>query len=242
MRKLSPGDVLIPIAIIIAGGMVSGSIVWTSQQAAIRTAAMAPADSAVPGQPPAPPANIADVNLDGAAYIGDDKAPVVMAYWFDYQCPYCKQEEETVFPTLIKDYVDSGKLRIVFKDFAFLGPDSEVASRAARAVWAVAPDQFRAWHQAMFDHQDAENAGWGNQDDIVALTATIPGIDVDKVKALIADKTNNFDSAMQADANEGYSMGVGGTPSFLIGKEMMVGAQPVERLKAAIDAELASAG
>ena len=80
------------------------------------------------------------------------------------------------------------------------------------------------------------------QDDILALTATIPGIDVDKVKALIADKTNNFDNAMQADANEGYSMGVGGTPSFLIGKQMMVGAQPCEKLKAAIDAELASAG
>ncbi len=241
MRKLSPGDILIPLAIIIAGGMISGSIVWTSQQAALRTAAMAPADSALPGQPPAPAADIADVKLDGAAYIGQENAPVVMAYWFDYQCPYCKQEEEAAFPMLIKDYVDTGKLKIVFKDFAFLGPDSEVASRAARAVWAVAPDKFRAWHQAMFDHQDQENAGWGNADDILALTATVPGIDVDKVKALIADKTNNFDSAMQADANEGYSMGVGGTPSFLVGKQMMVGAQPLDRLKAAIDAELKTA-
>jgi protein-disulfide isomerase len=238
MRKLSPGDIFIPLAIIIAGGMISGSIVWTSQQAAIRTAAMAPVDSAAPGQPPAPPADIADVKLDGAAFVGDDKAPVVMAYWFDYQCPYCKQEEETVFPTLIKDYVDTGKLKIVFKDFAFLGPDSEVASRAARAVWQVAPDKFRAWHQAMFDHQDQENAGWGNEQDILTLTGTIDGIDVDKVKTLIDDKTNTFDSAMQADANEGYSMGVGGTPSFLVGKQMMVGAQPVEKLKAAIDAEL----
>jgi protein-disulfide isomerase len=238
MRKFSPGDILIPLAIIIAGGMISGSIVWTSQQAALRTAAMAPADSALPGQQPAPPADIANVSLDGAAYIGDDKAPVVMAYWFDYQCPYCKQAEEAAFPALIKDYVDAGKLKIVFKDFAFLGPDSEAASRAARAVWAVAPDKFRAWHQAMFDHQDEENGGWGNESDILALTATIPGIDVDKVKALIADKANGFDGAMQADANEGYAMGVGGTPSFLIGKQMMVGAQPPERLKAAIDAEL----
>jgi protein-disulfide isomerase len=242
MRTLSPGDILIPLAIIIAGGMISGSIVWTSQQAALRTAAMAPADSALPGQQPAPAADIADVKLDGAAYIGQENAPVVMAYWFDYQCPYCKQEEETVFPTLIKDYVDTGKLKIVFKDFAFLGPDSEVASRAARAVWAVAPDKFRAWHQAMFDHQDQENAGWGSQDDILALTGTVPGIDVAKVKDMMTAKKSDFDTAMQSDANEGYSMGVGGTPSFLVGKQMMVGAQPYEKLKAAIDAELASAG
>ena len=161
-----------------------------------------------------------------------------MAYWFDYQCPYCKQEEETVFPQLVKDYVDTGKLKIVFKDFAFLGPDSDVAGRVARAVWAVAPDKFREWHQAMFDHQDQENAGWGSQDDILALTGTIAGIDVDKVKQMITDKANDLNQAMQADANEGYTMGVGGTPSFLVGKQMMVGAQPYEKLKAAIDAEL----
>ena len=159
-----------------------------------------------------------------------------------YQCPYCKQEEESVFPQLVKDYVDTGKLKIVYKDFAFLGPDSDVASRAARAVWAVAPDKFREWHRAMFDHQDQENAGWGSEDDILALTGTIAGIDVDKVKQMMTDKTSDFDSAMQADANEGYTMGVGGTPSFLIGKQMMVGAQPYEKLKTAIDAELKATG
>lgn len=243
MRKLSPGDILIPIAIIIAGGMISGAIVWSTQQAALQqAAAVAPVDSAAPGQPPAPPADIADVSLKDAAYIGQAQAPVVMAYWFDYQCPYCKQEEETIFPQLIKDYVDTGKLKIVFKDFAFLGPDSDVASRAARAVWAVAPDKFREWHKAMFDHQDQENAGWGNEDDIMALTGTIAGIDVAKVKDLMTSKASDFDAAMQADANEGYSMGVGGTPSFLVGKQMMVGAQPYERLKAAIDAELKTSG
>ena len=243
MRKLSPGDILIPVAIIIAGGMISGSIVWTAHQASLQQAAMAPVDSATPpGQQPAPPADIADVKTDGAAYIGKADAPVVMAYWFDYQCPYCKQEEETVFPQLIKDYVDPGKLKIVFKDFAFLGPDSDVASRAARAVWAVAPDKFSEWHKAMFDHQDQENAGWGSEDDILALTATIPGIDAAKVKQMMTDKQSDYTNAMQADANEGYSMGVGGTPSFLVGKDMMVGAQPYEKLKAAIDAQLASAG
>jgi len=242
MRKLTPGDILIPVAIIIAGGMISGSIMWTAHQAALQQAAIAPVDSAPPGQQAAPPANIADVNTAGSAFIGKADAPVVMAYWFDYQCPYCKQEEETVFPKLIKDYVDTGKLKIVYKDFAFLGPDSDVASRASRAVWAVAPDKFGAWHKAMFDHQDQENAGWGSEADILALTGTIPGIDVAKVKQLMTDKANAYTQDMQADANEGYSMGVGGTPSFLVGTDMMVGAQPYEKLKAAIDAQLAKAG
>jgi protein-disulfide isomerase len=239
MRKLTPGDVLIPVAIIIAGAMISGSIIWTAHQATQQQMAAAPADTALPGQQAAPPpANIADVNIKNSPFIGQANAPVVMAYWFDYQCPYCKQEEETVFPQLMKDYVDTGKVKIVLKDFAFLGPDSDIAGRIARAVWEVAPGKFSEWHKAMFDHQDQENAGWGNENDILALTGTIPGIDVAKVKDLLTSKGTEYGNAMQADASEGYSMGVGGTPSTLVGKEMMVGAQPYEKLKAAIDAQL----
>ncbi len=243
MSKLSGRDLLTPVAIVVAGAMVSGAIVWTSRQAPPESLAYAPPGAAMPGagaQPPAPEADIAKVSLDKSASIGDAGAPAVMAYWFDYQCPYCKQEEEMVFPQLIKDYVDSGKLRIVFKDFAFLGPDSQAAGLAARAVWEAAPDRFCAWHKAMFDKQDEENGGWGNKDDILALTRTIDGIDATKVEELMTSRAADYSGAMQADANEGYSMGVGGTPSFLIGKQMIVGAQPYERLKAAIDAVLAA--
>ena len=72
--------------------------------------------------------DVADVKTDGEPFIGDEKAPAVMAYFFDYQCPYCRQEELQVLPQLITDYVKSGKLRIVFKDFQFLGPDSQTAA------------------------------------------------------------------------------------------------------------------
>ncbi len=138
------------------------------------------------------------------------------------------------------EYVKTGKLKIVYKDFAFLGPDSQTAGLAARAVWQVAPDKFYDWHKAMFDHQDDENAGWGNKDDILALTRTISGIDADKVAALMTSQAADYAKEMEADANEGYAMGVGGTPSFLVGKDMIVGAQPYERLKSAIDKVLGS--
>jgi protein-disulfide isomerase len=205
--------------------------------------AVAPSTDAVaspaePAQQPAPVADIAKVNLKGEPFIGDADAPVVVAYWFDYQCPFCRETEETILPDLIKDYVDTGKVRIVFKDFQFLGPDSQTAGLAARAVWDAAPDKFRAWHRAMFDKQDDENAGWGKKDDIIALTKTIPGIDVAKIEELMTSQAADYDRAMQADAAEGNAMGVGGTPSFLIGKQMMVGAQPYRVLKAAIDEAL----
>ena len=134
MSKLSSRDLLTPVAIIIAGAMISGSIVWTSRMAPPPGESVAGV-AAPQGQPPQPSADIANVNIEGAPFIGKADAPVVMAYWFDYQCPYCKQEEETSFPQLIKDYVDTGKLKIVFKDFAFLGP--ELADRRARRARGV---------------------------------------------------------------------------------------------------------
>lgn len=237
---------LTPAAILVAGVMISGAILWSNKQfleiARLAYSAQASAGESAPAEPPpaAPAADIAKVNLEGEPFIGDANAPVVMAYWFDYQCPYCRQEEENVFPELIKDYVDTGKVRIVFKDFQFLGPDSQAAGLAARAVWEVAPEKFRDWHKAMFDHQDDENAGWGKKEDIIALAKTIPGIDAAKVEELMTSREADYNRVMQADAAEGNVQGVGGTPSFLIGKQMIVGAQPYQSLKAAIDGVLSA--
>jgi protein-disulfide isomerase len=237
---------LTPAAIIVAGVMISGAILWSNKQfldvarLAYSGQPSAGESAAAQAPPPAPTSDISKVNLEGEPFIGDANAPVVMAYWFDYQCPYCKQEEENVLPQLIKDYVDAGKVRIVFKDFAFLGPDSQTAGVAARAVWEAAPDKFRDWHRAMFDHQDDENAGWGNKDDVIALTKTIPGIDIAKIEELMTNRAADYSKAMEADATEGNAQGVGGTPSFLIGKHMIVGAQPYQSLKAAIDGVLSA--
>jgi protein-disulfide isomerase len=235
--RLGLRDLLNPLAIVIAGAMISGAILWRDGQQPQVVVVPQPAASvpAQPVQPAPPPADIALVNLQGEPMIGDANAPVVMAYWFDYQCPFCRQEEENVLTQLVAEYVDTGKIRVVFKDYQFLGPDSQTAGLAARAVWEVAPEKFREWHKAMFDHQDDENAGWGNKDDIIALTKTIQGIDAAKVEELMTSKEAIYSGAMAADATEGNSMGVGGTPSFLIGKQMVVGAYPYPPLKAVIE-------
>ena len=239
VEKISTKELFTPLAIIVAGAMIAGSIVW-SNRLPLEPSGLASSAAALPAEPPAAIADISQVNLEGNPFIGDVNAPVIMAYWFDYQCPFCKQEEENVLPQVIKDYVETGKLSIVFKDFQFLGPDSQSAGLAARAVWEVAPDKYREWHKAVFDKQDNENAGWGNKGDIIALTKTISGIDAAKVEALMTSREADYSKAMEADKAEGNTMGVGGTPSFVIGKEMIGGAQPYERLKAAIEGVLNS--
>jgi protein-disulfide isomerase len=200
-----------------------------------------PPQSAESQQGAAAPTVAADsskVSQQGVPFIGDANAPVVMAYWFDYQCPFCKQNEEEAFPQLIETYVKTGKLKILFKDFAFLGADSQTAGYAARAVWETAPDKFYEWHKAVFDHQDDENAGWGKKEDILALTKTIAGIDAAKVEQLMTDHAAEYQKAIEADGAEGNAMGVNGTPGAVIGNKLIVGAQPLTEFKAAIEAAL----
>lgn len=183
--------------------------------------------------------NIKDIKTDGDPFIGNANAPVVMAFWFDYQCPFCKQFETTVTPLLYQNYVQSGKLKIVFKDFQFLGQDSTTAAEFARAMWAVYPDKFYDWYVAMFNAQDQEgDQGFGNLDSIKALTAKMPGVDVNKVIANMNANKTQYDAAIAADRSEGQKFGVNGTPAAIIGTTLISGAQPYEKVAPLIDAQL----
>lgn len=176
-------------------------------------------------------------------FIGSSNAPVTLVYWFDYQCPFCKQFEETVLPTLVQNYVNTGKLKIVFKDFPFLGNDSVIDSEYAQAVWSLYPEKFYDWHSAMFDVQDAEgDLGFGDATTVDTLTGLIPGIDAAKVKAAVQQNQTAYDAAINTERQTGTDNGVNGTPGFLVGKTSISGAQPLATFTAEIDKQLAAKG
>ncbi|MEK7602058.1 MAG: thioredoxin domain-containing protein [Patescibacteria group bacterium] len=183
--------------------------------------------------------NIKDVKTEGSPFIGDANAPVTIAIWFDYQCPYCKKFEETVTNKLIENYVKTGKLKIVFKDFQFLGEDSMVDAEFARAMWEAYPDHYYEWYMAMFAAQDDEgDKGFGDLESVKTLTAKIPGVDVAKVVKLMTDKKSEYDTAITADRTEGQALGIKGTPNVIIGTSLLSGAQPYESVAPLIDAQL----
>ena len=137
-------------------------------------------------------------------------------------------------------YVQTGKLKIVFKDFQFLGNDSITGAEFARAMWEAYPDHFYDWYKAMFVAQDQEgDQGFGNLTSIEALTAKMPGVDVNKVVALLNSKKAQYDAEINADRAEGQSFGINGTPSLIVGTTMLSGAQPYSAVAALIDAQLA---
>ena len=184
--------------------------------------------------------DIKNVKTENAPFIGDPSAPVVVAVWFDYQCPFCKQLELNVMSQVIEQYVATGKVKVVFKDFQFLGDDSQVAAEFARAMWELYPGKFHEWYKAMFVAQDDEgDRGFGDLDSIKVLTAKIEGVDVDKVVALMNEKKAQYDAAIAADRAEGQSLGINGTPAVVVGTTLLSGAQPFTTIAPLIDAELA---
>ena len=221
-------------SIIAAGLLIAGAIIWSNQHPNTQVAGNAPS------QPqPAQTADSSKVKTQGNPYMGNLSAPITIAYWFDYQCPFCKQNEETAMPQIVSDYVNSGKVKIVFKDFEFLGSDSQILGQTGRAVWEVAPDKFYAWHKAMYDNQGTENTGWATVGKIRSITESVLGAaGTDKVLALVKSKGTEYQKEMDADKAEGFGFGVTGTPSFIIGKRLIVGAVPYAQLQAAIETAL----
>lgn len=222
-----------PVAIVIAGALVAAALYFSNG-----TAGTGLPTNNGNQQPTATAPDSSKVSVKEDPFIGNANAPVTVAYWFDYQCPFCKQVEQQALPQVIKNYVDTGKVKIVFKDFQFLGSDSTVAAMVAYAVWAIAPEKYEAWHEAMFVKQDAENGGWGNKADILALTTSV-GVDATKVDQYITANEAKIQTDLEDDKSEGVSFGINGTPGFIIGKQLVAGAQSYAVISQAIDTALA---
>lgn len=216
----------LPLAVIAAGLMITGAILWNG----------ANPSQAPSGNGETAKADIKNVHTEGDPFIGKADAPITIAFWSDFQCPFCKKFEEETLPSIIKDYVDTGKVKVVFMDFAFLGNDSITAGLYNRAVWKQYPNQYFAWRTAMYAAQDDEgDQGFGDAASIEKLTATIAGLDVAKIAADVKANEAAYKAAMESDKADGKKAGINATPAVLIGTQSVIGAYPYDHFKSVID-------
>jgi protein-disulfide isomerase len=188
------------------------------QQGAI-AAAVAPSTAQVVAET----AKVSTVGFE----MGRKDAPITIVEFADYQCPFCRQFNSTVFARLKKDYIDTGKVRFVSRDLPLdFHPNAFPAAEAARC----AGEQNKYWEM-----RDALIARADNlvPEAIVGYAVQL-GLDQPRFHACIENKT--FSTSIRADADEANAAGITGTPSFVIGPtsagyvegEKVIGALPFE--------------
>lgn len=195
----------------------------------------APSARATPDASQPPLAQLARRVAGDPMAMGNVDAPVVMIMYSDFQCPFCGKFARDTLPTLEKKYVADGTLRIEWRDFPYLGPESRTAALAGRA--AAAQGRFWQFHDALYADQLPPNSGRLDQHYLDGV-ATKVGLDVAQFNAYMTSALAKRRVAM--DFEEGQSAGVTGTPSFLINGRPVFGAQPTDVFEQAIDEAAAS--
>lgn len=167
--------------------------------------------------------------------VGTVDAPVTMVIFSDYQCPFCASWSDETLPVLM-DYVEDEQLRIEFRDLNVFGPESE---RASHAVYAAAlQDSFLDYHEALFADGAIRDPSELSEEALVELAADLQ-LDTEQ----FTDDMHSEEVQEQILENQrlGTDLGAYSTPSFVLGGQPMVGAQPTDVFVDAVDQALTNA-
>lgn len=185
-------------------------------------------------QAPAPTGPI-DVSEDDDAVLGDPDAPVTMIEFTDYQCPFCERYFTESYSQIFKNYIETGKVKYILRDFPLepIHPEAIPAANAAECVRDQTDDEtYFKYHDLIFQNQktlSAENYKTWAKD-----------FDIDQEEFATCVDELKFEEEIRADEAEGRTYGVRGTPGFFInGMPFLRGAVPYADFEALIESELA---
>jgi protein-disulfide isomerase len=178
---------------------------------------------------PTPTPSKVEVSIDDDAVKGDKDAPVTIVEFSDYECPFCARFYSQAYQDIIKNYIDAGKVKLVFRDFP-LGFHQNAQKAAEAAECAGEQDKYYDMHDKLF-----ENGVTGG---IASFKQYASQIGLNQ-----GDFDNCLDSGEMAnevkkDMAQGQSYGVQGTPAFFVNGKLISGAQPFSVFQQAIEAEL----
>ena len=230
-------------AVLAVAGPASGQTTITSQQAeeilkelrALRQAVerlQAPPAQQQAGPPP-PPEKVRITDVSGYM-LGRPDAPITMVEFTDLQCPFCNRFATNAFDQLKKDYIDTGKVRFISRDFPL---DFHPQARPAAVASRCAGEQGKYWELRMALVKNARQLS----PVMIANQAAALKLDMKAFEA--CTKSTQFDAAITKDLTEGAGFEVSGTPTFFVGQTTaqgfegfrIVGAQPFAVFQARIE-------
>ena len=161
------------------------------------------------GAPTPPPFEKQDVTLGASPFLGEPDATVTMVEYSDYQCPFCARHYRNVMPTLVKDYVDTGKLKYVMRENPIPSLHAQAFNASLAALCAGDQGQYWEMHNRLFDNQRTLNP------DLMKSFAADMGLDTKRFDKCLDNR--EFESQVNEDIASGERLGVRGTPGFILG-------------------------
>ena len=170
--------------------------------------------------------------------LGNPNAPITMVEFGDYQCTFCSKFFHETENSIITNYIKTGKVKILFKDYIILGQDSINAANAAHC----ANDQKLFWeyHSMLYNNWAGENTGWADLAHLHEFANTL-GLDMDVFSTCMSDL--KWNELVNLSSKDGQKLGVSGTPTFFVidqNNDVMkiVGAQHYDVFKQIFDSVL----
>lgn len=228
----APRSLLVPIAVLVAVAVLLLVGLLGRSGAGSSGTASPPPSAAEESQP-----DLARRTVGDPRALGEVDAPVVMVMWSDFQCPFCGRFARETQPRLVERYVDTGILRIEWRDFPYIGPESLPAAVAGRA--AAAQGRFWEFGEAVYGQERRPRSDDFDAAHLRAY-ADQAGLDLGAYDAAVAGQAGSDE--VRAELAEASRLGVTGTPAFLVNGEPVIGAQPLESFVAVIEQAAAEAG
>lgn len=224
---------LIPGAIVIAGAIIAGAVLYVGGFRGGATGF---------GNAPIPPAAVTGSLADDDPSLGDPNAPVLFVEFGDFQCPFCNRFFREAEREIINTYVKTGKVRFIYRDFAFLGDESIAASEASEC--AHEQGKFWPYHDRLYNfiwenyyakNKNGENVGAFSAENLKKIAADV-GLDAGRFDDCVASQ--RYKAEVEKDIADGRAAGASGTPTAFINGKMLVGALPFAQFQTAIEEAL----
>lgn len=171
---------------------------------------------------------------NGSPLLGDPSAQITILEWGDYQCTFCYRFHQSSLNIILEEYIDSGKINFVFKDFPLNGPDSILAAEATYC----AEDQGKYWafHNELYSNWAGERTGWINYDSLNQFAKSV-NLELDEFTTCLDE--HKYNQKVLELEKFGKKIGIDATPSFLIFNDEKIikirGNQPIDVFRQAID-------
>jgi len=167
--------------------------------------------------------------------LGSTSAPVTIIEFGDYQCHQCKNWFHNTKPLLNENYIETGKVNLIFVDLQFLGRDSPIAGQATYC--AEEQGEYWNYHNLLYLNQENIDNGWANSERLKAFAFSL-GLDIEMFDNCLDSR--KYDKRIKYNMNEAEKHDATGTPTFIIlnsdgAQQKIVGAQPYVVFKNIID-------